>query len=148
MKKLIYIAIPVIGIVASLFLFNKEITENTKETKKQPNEWFYSQRAFPFSDINYEAYKNSIDQAKKLKLKYTDRNKYFTWEFAGPINIGGRISAVALNPVDPSVFYVGAASGGVFKTTNAGVSWDAIFDDQPSLSIGDIAIAPSNPDVI
>jgi photosystem II stability/assembly factor-like uncharacterized protein len=148
MKKLIYTPILLVGLVASLFLFNQDKSENSKEKEKKPNEWFYRQRAYPFADINYNAYLNSIDQAKKLRLKYTDRNKYFSWEFAGPVNIGGRISAVALNPVEPSVFYAGAASGGVFKTTNAGLSWEAIFDDQLSLSIGDITLAPSNPDVI
>lgn len=148
MKKLIFIAIAVIGLVASIFLFNQNIKEIPKEKEKKPNEWFYSQRAYPFSDINYHAFRNAISQADKLKETYKSQNKYFTWEFAGPVNIGGRISAVALNPVEPSIFYVGAASGGVFKTTDSGLSWEAIFDDQPSLSIGDIAIAPSNPDVI
>jgi photosystem II stability/assembly factor-like uncharacterized protein len=64
------------------------------------------------------------------------------------VNVGGRISAVALNPSDQQIFYVGVASGGIFKTENAGLSWQTIFDDQPSLSIGDIVLAPSNPDVI
>ncbi|NOU46619.1 MAG: hypothetical protein HOO86_06100 [Bacteroidales bacterium] len=148
MKKLIYTALLLFGLAASLFLFNKDKTDNLKETKKKPNEWFYSQRAFPFSDINYEAYQKSLDQAKALKAVNKSRNRYFEWEFAGPVNIGGRVSAVALNPVDPSIFYIGAASGGVFKTIDSGLSWEAIFDEQPSLSIGDIALAPSNPDVI
>ncbi len=148
MKKLIFSTMILIGIGVSWFLFNRDKIENSNETEKKPNEWFYSQRAFPYDEINYVAYRNSLEQAKELKTKYNDRNKYFSWEFAGPVNIGGRVSAVALNPVDPQVFYIGAASGGVFKTNDAGLSWDAIFDEQPSLSIGDIALAPSNPDVI
>jgi photosystem II stability/assembly factor-like uncharacterized protein len=148
MKKLNYTTLLVFGLIASLFLFNQDKTEKLNKKEKRPNEWFYSQRAFPFSDINYEAYKKSLNQAAELKVVNKSRNRFFEWEFAGPVNIGGRVSAVALNPVDPSVFYIGAASGGVFKTNNQGLSWEAIFDEQPSLSIGDIVLAPSNPDII
>jgi photosystem II stability/assembly factor-like uncharacterized protein len=55
---------------------------------------------------------------------------------------------VAIHPTQINTFYVGAASGGIFKTENGGISWESIFDDQLSLSIGDIAVAPSNPDII
>jgi len=49
---------------------------------------------------------------------------------------GNRVSAVAGVPGDPNVYYAGAASGGIFKTTDGGVNWQAIFDDQPVSSIG------------
>ena len=64
----------------------------------------------------------------------------------GPV--GNRISAVTGVPGDPNVFYVGAASGGVFKTEDGGAGWQAIFDEQPAQSIGAIAIAPSDRNVI
>src|SRR6266478_5679619 len=66
----------------------------------------------------------------------------------GPAVMGGRVSDIALDPKNPFVFYVGLAHGGVFKTGNNGVSFDPIFDKQPVLSIGAIAIAPSDSDVI
>ena len=61
----------------------------------------------------------------------------------GPAVMGGRISDIAIDPRNPFVFYVGLAHGGVFKTGDNGVSFDPIFDKQPVLSIGAIAIAQS-----
>ena len=59
---------------------------------------------------------------------------------------GNRVSAVAGVAGDPSVYYAGAASGGIFKSTDGGVHWQAIFDDQPVSSIGALAVAPSDPE--
>jgi photosystem II stability/assembly factor-like uncharacterized protein len=61
---------------------------------------------------------------------------------------GGRVSRVAGVPGDPSVYYAATASGGVWKSVDGGVSWSPIFDDQPVSSIGSIAVAPSDPNVI
>jgi photosystem II stability/assembly factor-like uncharacterized protein len=66
----------------------------------------------------------------------------------GPANMGGRIDDFAVVESNPSTFYVGAATGGVWKTTNGGTTFDPIFDDEGSTSIGDIAIAPSDPSII
>ena len=66
----------------------------------------------------------------------------------GPALMGGRVSEIALDPRDPAVFYVGLATGGLFKTGNHGVSFDPIFDKQAVLSIGAVAIAPSDSDVV
>ena len=62
--------------------------------------------------------------------------------------MGGRVSDIALDPHNPFVFYVGLAHGGVFKTEDNGVSFDPIFDKQPVLSIGAVAVAPSDSTVI
>jgi photosystem II stability/assembly factor-like uncharacterized protein len=66
----------------------------------------------------------------------------------GPALMSGRISDIAVNPRDHSEFYVAAASGGVWKTTNRGVSFSPVFDDQGSYSIGCLAIDPSNTNVV
>lgn len=66
----------------------------------------------------------------------------------GPAVMGGRIADVAVHPHKTSTWYVAAGSGGLWKTTNAGVTWDAVFEDQPVYSIGDVAIDPNHPDVI
>jgi photosystem II stability/assembly factor-like uncharacterized protein len=66
----------------------------------------------------------------------------------GPAVMGGRTSDIALDPHNPFVFYVGLAHGGVFKTEDNGVTFDPIFDKQPVLSIGAIAVAPSDSTVI
>src|SRR5437660_3787814 len=66
----------------------------------------------------------------------------------GPTIMGGRISDIAIDPRNPGVFFVGTATGGIFKTGDSGASFDPIFDKESALSIGAIAIAPSDSDII
>jgi photosystem II stability/assembly factor-like uncharacterized protein len=66
----------------------------------------------------------------------------------GPAVMGGRVSDIAIDPRNPFVFYVALGHGGIFKSGDSGVTFDPIFDKQPVLSIGAIAIAPSDSDVI
>ena len=68
------------------------------------------------------------------------------YRFIGPP--GNRLSAVVGVPGDPNTYYTGASSGGVWKSTDGGVHWKPVFDDQPAQSIGAIAIAPSDPNVV
>ncbi len=68
------------------------------------------------------------------------------YRFIGPP--GNRVSAVAGVPGDLNTYYAGAASGGVWKSTDGGIHWKPVFDDQPAQSIGSIAIAPSDPNVV
>ena len=69
------------------------------------------------------------------------------WRTIGP-HRGGRTKAAAGIPSQPNVFYIAATNGGVWKTTDYGRVWTPIFDDQPTGSIGALAIAPSSPDII
>jgi photosystem II stability/assembly factor-like uncharacterized protein len=66
----------------------------------------------------------------------------------GPALMSGRIAHIAIHPSDQSTWYVAVGSGGVWKTTNAGTTWKAIFEGQASYSIGTIALDPSNPNVV
>src|SRR5215218_9784360 len=77
----------------------------------------------------------------------------FVWRSIGPANMGGRVDDIAVDESHPSTFYVGFATGGIWKTTNNGTTWTPIFDrysaasagspPQPLISsIGDIALAP------
>ena len=66
----------------------------------------------------------------------------------GPAVLSGRIADIAVNPQDKSVWYVAAGSGGVWKSSNAGTTWTPIFEDQPSYSIGEITLDPSNPEIV
>src|SRR4051812_44018198 len=69
------------------------------------------------------------------------------WRNIGPFR-GGRVAAVSGDAGDPATFYFGSVGGGVWKTANAGATWSPIFDHQHIASIGAIAVAPSNPNVI
>src|SRR5947209_4181566 len=68
----------------------------------------------------------------------------FRFRFVGP-KAGNRVSAIAGIPGDASTYYAGAASGGVWKSTDGGNVWKPIFDKQPAAAIGSIAVAPSDP---
>ena len=66
----------------------------------------------------------------------------------GPGTMSGRVTSIAVPHNEPEVIYVGTASGGLWKSTSAGVTWDATFDDQPTQSIGAVALSPLNPDLV
>ena len=74
--------------------------------------------------------------------------KPFVWRSIGPANMGGRVDDIAIVESNPSIIYIGFATGGIWKSTNNGTTWLPIFDKYPVSSIGDIALAPSNPDII
>lgn len=66
----------------------------------------------------------------------------------GPALMGGRIADIAVDPIDRSTWYVAVGSGGVWKTTNSGITWQPIFDEQKSYSIGTVAIDPNQSNVV
>ncbi|MDR9419907.1 glycosyl hydrolase [Gracilimonas sp.] len=66
----------------------------------------------------------------------------------GPAFNGGRIADIDIHPDDENTWYVAVGSGNVWKTTNAGITWDPIFDNQNSYSIGNVTIDPSNPNIV
>ena len=68
--------------------------------------------------------------------------------FDGSIAYSGRITSLAAHPTNSSILFVGTAQGGVWKTVNAGLTWQALTDAQPSLAIGAVAIARSNPNIV
>jgi photosystem II stability/assembly factor-like uncharacterized protein len=69
------------------------------------------------------------------------------WRMVGPFR-GGRVNAVSGVPGQPTTFYFGSVGGGVWKSINSGRTWVPVFDSQPVASIGAIAVAPSNPDIV
>ncbi len=70
------------------------------------------------------------------------------WRSIGPANMGGRITALAVYEKDPSLYYVGTATGGLLKTTNKGVTFEHLFDHETTVAIGDVAVAASDPKIV
>src|SRR5258708_774625 len=89
---------------------------------------------------------SSVTQLRAQKL---DPSLYSSleWRMIGPFRAGRTIGATGVRG-QPNVFYVGVNNGGVWKTTDYGHVWTPIFDAQPTGSIGDLAVAPSNPNVL
>jgi photosystem II stability/assembly factor-like uncharacterized protein len=78
----------------------------------------------------------------------TDKLKNLEFREIGPAVMGGRIDDFGVVESNPNIVYVGTASGGVWKTTNNGTTWEPVFDKEGVSTIGDIAIAPSDPSVV
>src|SRR5438309_228305 len=68
------------------------------------------------------------------------------WRYIGPV--GNRTTSIVGVPGQPYIYYAGSASGGIFKTTDGGIHWEPIFDSQPVSSIGALAIAASDPNIV
>ena len=155
MKKYYLLSLLIIAVVivtAGILFINQNEEKKTTSLESHdphaiPNDWMAYQRAYPYNKIKLESYLSSMKQANEMhkKAANTDRGE---WEFAGPTNIGGRITDLAIHPDDLDTWYVGAASGGILKTTNAGQTWENIFTDVPVISIGDLCIDPNDDQVI
>ncbi len=153
MKKPALLTATFLFFLAFVFVFQippKKKSLPNSEAKEQnlyPNDWMYNQRAYPNNVLNQKIYRDAVRQTLVAKAALNSRSGG-DWTLAGPVNIGGRITDVALHPTDQNIIYAGASVGGIFKTTDGGENWVPIFEDQGVLTIGNIAISPSNPEVI
>ena len=114
------------------------------ERPKLPNPWFMRQR-------NESGVMPLRARARALEALRSGGELAVSggsWLPAGPVNIGGRVSALAVDPTDTERIWLGAADGGVFLSEDGGSSWTPVFDDQTALSIGAIAAHPTDPDTL
>ncbi len=121
-------------------LHQHDLEEESTDQKLIPSDYFFAQRAFPYNEIDKIAFQKAVDYRKSVVQGHPKTNKE-VWQFAGPINVGGRVTDVEMFPDDLNTIFIGSASGGIFKSTNSGNDWAPIFDDAATLSIGDMAIA-------
>ncbi len=133
--------------------------EERGEGPRLRERWFVEQRAYPrdtlSADALLQAWKQARAQTQRLRVAAAPR-----WENIGPapmrasligtqqVNVSGRVTALAIDPRNSNMVYLGTANGGVWKTTNGGSSWTPLTEDLPSQAIGAIAIAPSNPNIV
>jgi photosystem II stability/assembly factor-like uncharacterized protein len=85
---------------------------------------------------------------RHLRLKAESPFKDLAWRAVGPAFCGGRIQSLAVHTAQPYTLYVGAGSGSVWKSDNNGLTWTPIFENESTFAIGEIAIAPSDPDIV
>ncbi len=142
------------------------------DLQRKRAEWFYGQRAYPLGYIpagaRLEALKH-LDRMLAAEALTSPMNRPSAsipasstqWTLIGPQPTNnsldptiagtpwsGRVTALAVDPRDANVVYLGAAEGGVWKTTNGGLTWTPLTDSQASLAIGSIALDPSNPNIV
>lgn len=130
----------------------------TKSKKSFNREkWFYEQRMFPFNHLPEDAYVKAIEQRDQMRnsLGFAFDNAV-TWSNIGPTsgfyfsynNISGRVTTVKYDPINPNVVYIGAAFGGVWKSTNGGNNFTPVTDNENSMSSGSIAVDPVNNNIV
>ena len=122
------------------------------EAGPYPSDWFGFQRAYPFETINQKAFRAAVEQARFERAAPAGSFEAraaaaLTWTQAGPYNIGGRITALAVTPNETAI-YAASANGGVFKSTDGGNNFSPVFDDLGIYSIGALALDPANPGVL
>lgn len=161
MKKLYSIILLILIIFTSAFLYfntgaDKFNTKNKKEAderrieqeEKYPNDIEYIKRTFPFGQADPVAHLDALKQGQEMRNAAENDKAVPVWEFAGPVNIGGRTSDLEYDPNNPEIIFAGAATGGVFKSTNGGLNFFSVFDEQAVLPIGDIAVDPVNSNIV
>jgi hypothetical protein len=131
----------------SHFSLNNNFQEHEAENIEAPYEYFSQIRSFPDSVFDYKAYSEALTQEQQF-ISANRSALSGNWQFEGPTNIGGRITAFKIRPTNSAIMLAGCPGGGLFRTTNSGVTWTPVFDNQSHLSVGCLAFNPGNPNVV
>jgi uncharacterized protein (TIGR03437 family) len=168
------VTIIVSGLFFGSFLMAQEWQKGDDDKQAERQDWFYSQRTYPQTSIPAGARLNAIRQIQRMEAAQRAQRQAAAlvaagnginlalttdpanWSLIGPrptdagsSNVtSGRVNAIAIDPRNSDVVYIGAAEGGVWKTTDGGTNWTPLTDDQPSLATGSIALDPNNPDTV
>lgn len=143
-----------------LFIPNNPYDQADEATKRQNafnrERWFYEQRMYPNNYLPEDAYAKALRQRDELRGRQGFFASNVTWTSIGPTpgfyfsygNISSRITTIVYDPQNPNILYLGAAFGGVWKTTDGGLTWTPKTHDEASLSSGALAIDPTNTNII
>jgi len=141
----VFVVLYVLQVNMSKSMKKVQISENTPN--QRPTEWSWDRRTFPYYKADANAYRKVIKKAKKMRSQAVDLG-IRQIAFAGPSNIEGRVTDIEFNPQNPNIVYAGAATGGVFKSTDMGNTWTSVFDNEANLSVGDIGVDPNNSNIV
>lgn len=152
MKRLFVLTITTV-LCTVQFLTAQAEFDNFREGNPEDRErFFYEQRAFPYDTIPAGALLKARLEQKRY---YTSKPRGAQilaqqplWRQAGPLAVGGRTRSIVHHPTIDEVLYIGAANGGVWKSTDGGGHWVPVMDFENSIAIGALAIDNRNPDVL
>lgn len=134
--------IATLGLAASVLVVS--FPDGPERTPKLPNQFEWIKRTYPHMQADPNAMGQAVEAARSMRQR-RNPSDYGEWHDAGPLNIGGRIVDIEFDSALPQLVYAAAATGGVFRSTDTGLSWTPIFDDVAALTVGDIALVPSDP---
>jgi len=150
-KKIIYSILYLLLLITSfscekIVKKKKEFTQK-REVGTKPFEDFFSIRDYPNMKPDIAAYKQVVN-SEMQKMTNERSSSSVSWQMEGPLNIGGRINSIAIHPSSLNTIIIGTPNGGIFKSINDGATWQAVFDNEITSAIGDIAYAPSNSQIV
>jgi len=145
------------------YCFAQENEENESgESILEREEFILTRRAGgPGMKIAFDAYSNAVLQKSKIpedKNLSESKTRATNWVSINPIGlfyqrtnanyISGRTNSIAFHPANPNIFYIAAAQGGIWKTTDGGVNWTILTDNLPTLACGDVVVDQINPNIL
>ncbi|KXK03208.1 MAG: glycosyl hydrolase [Chlorobi bacterium OLB4] len=175
MKYIVYFLFPFLIIIALLIFFNSPFeapvepeNQSTQQKPPKPKKGTQGNTDNPFAAAEYRY--QMISTTTKTRDKFidligyrldaveytkenlmpagTDFGESISWVAKGPGNVGGRIRSIIIHPTVTSRILIGAVSGGVWKTTDGGASWDSKLDAFDPIAIGSMVIDPTDPDIV
>lgn len=113
--------------------------------------YLFTMRAWPFGRIPQTGRRDALAFATEKMQKLGGGHSLLAsqaWRPIGPFDLSGRVTALAIHPTDGHTLWAGGAEGGVWRSNDRGISWKGVMDEENSISVGALAVDPSNPDVI
>lgn len=147
-NKIIYILFSMLSVIFYNSLTAQTLTTSKWESSNSSSQISYSDALQYINsirnnqitgEVNPLDHYNALREVENLKSNKTS----LTWRNIGPVNQGGRTRSIIFDRNNPAVMYAGAVSGGLWKTTNSGLSWSAVNDLQENLAVTSIAQAPN-----
>lgn len=136
----------VIGGLIVLLVASCKQTQELTSREPEPIDYWMLRRSHPQHGFDEQAYLRGVEKVNELKkIKSGGPELNLTWQQEGPFAIGGRVNVLTPNRRGGDTLFCGTANGGVFRSIDAGANWVPVFDDFSYLSIGAIAVDPTDP---
>lgn len=128
--------------------------EDALHHKMEPFDHFTFQRSYPDPTFDGDGWRRTIValqaafEKSRPRFSEAENNPLPDWTLQGPGNVAGRVNTLAIHPNDDNVVLAGFSAGGIFKTTDGGITWRPVADDHPELAIGHIVYSPHDPNIV